>query len=221
MKLIHTYCIGRAHELIVSEIYNKGYERITTKGEKTLEIDGSCIVIDNPFTEPMISERAPFGRMFADQYAEQILHGTKADFDYTYHELLYNYDYTPDYKIDNEREYFNQVECTIIELLQNPTSRQAVMSLWNPPVHYYMENCPCLNHVQCVIIDGKLCMNVTFRSNDMCAAFGQNAFGLVHLQKYIAESLGLPIGRYQHISLIPHIYITRDKNDIERLIGVD
>ena len=218
MKLIHTYCIGRAHELIVKEIYSKGYERITTKGEKTLEIDGSCIVIDNPFTEPMVSEKAAFGRMFAEQYADQILHGTKADFDYTYHNLLFRYEYDLNGLACN---IFNQVKYVIDKLKQYPTSRQAVMSLWNPPLHSDMENCPCLNHVQCVIIDGKLCMNVTFRSNDMCAAFGQNAFGLVHLQKYIAESLGLPIGRYQHISLIPHIYITRDKNDIERLIGVD
>ena len=222
MKMIHTYCIGKAHELIVKEIYSKGYERITTKGEKTLEIDGSCIVIDNPFTEPMVSDKAAFGRMFAEQYADQILHGTKADFDYTYHNLLFDYEYIND-STDRVMDYdtFNQVAYVINELREHPTSRQAVMSLWNPPEHFDMENCPCLNHVQCVIIDGKLCMNVTFRSNDMCAAFGQNAFGLVHLQKYIADALGLPVGRYQHISLIPHIYITRDENDIERLVGVD
>ena len=219
--MIHTYCIGKAHELIVKEIYSKGYERITTKGEKTLEIDGSCIVIDKPFTEPMVSERAPFGKLFAEQYADQILHGTKADFDYTYHDLLFNYEYGDSDFYDYVIEHFNQVAYVIDELKQRPTSRQAIMSLWNPPVHFDMENCPCLNHVQCVIIDGKLCMNVTFRSNDMCAAFGQNAFGLVHLQKYIADALGLPVGRYQHISLIPHIYIIRDKNDIERLVGVD
>ncbi|HOH54353.1 MAG TPA: thymidylate synthase [Fervidobacterium sp.] len=156
--------------------------------------------------------------MFAEQYADQILHGTKADFDYTYHNLLFRYEYNLNGPACN---IFNQVEYVINELREHPTSRQAVMSLWNPPVHFDMENCPCLNHVQCVIINGKLCMNVTFRSNDMCAAFGQNAFGLVHLQKYIADALGLPVGRYQHISLIPHIYITRDENDIERLVGVD
>ena len=216
--MIHTYCIGKAHELIVKEIYSKGYERITTKGEKTLEIDSSCIVIDNPFTEPMVSDKAAFGRMFAEQYANQILYGTNADFDYTYHNLLFRYEYDLNGPACN---IFNQVEYVINELREHPPSRQAVMSLWNPPVHFDMENCPCLNHVQCVIIDGKLCMNVTFRSNDMCAAFGQNAFGLVHLQKYIADALGLPVGRYQHISLIPHIYITRDENDIERLVGVD
>ena len=41
MKMIHTYCIGKAHELIVKEIYS--IRAHTTKGEKTLEIDGSCI----------------------------------------------------------------------------------------------------------------------------------------------------------------------------------
>ena len=111
MKMIHTYCIGKAHELIVKEIYNKGYERITTKGEKTLEIDGSCIVIDNPFTEPMISDKAPIGRMCAEQYAEQILHGTKADIDYTYHNLLFDYEYINDstYRVMCY-DTFNQVE---------------------------------------------------------------------------------------------------------------
>lgn len=214
--MIHTYCIGKAHELIVKEIYSKGYERITTNGEKTLEIDGSCIVIDNPLTEPMVSVRAPFGKLFAEQYAEQILHGTKADFDYTYHDRLYKWStcFEPYLAI-------NQVQCIIDELFDSPKSRRAVATLWIPSEDIKEENVPCLNLLQCKIVGDKLNMDVIFRSNDMCSAFGQNAYGLVQLQKHIADSLGLPVGRYQHISLIPHIYIARDKNDIERLIGVE
>ena len=45
--------------------------------------------------------------------------------------------------------------------------------------------------VQCIIRDNKLQMKVVFRSNDMLTAAGANMFALVHLQKYIADQLGV------------------------------
>ena len=57
-------------------------------------------------------------------------------------------------------------------------------------------------------------MKVVFRSNDMLTAAGANMYALVQLQRHIAGNLGLPVGSYSHISLVPHIYHTRDINDI-------
>ena len=60
-----------AHELIVKEIYSKGYERITTKGEKTLgRLMVLAFVIDNPFHRTNGKYKAAFGRMFAERYAD-------------------------------------------------------------------------------------------------------------------------------------------------------
>lgn len=216
MKLIRAHCIGRAHELIVAYIYRNGYERVTVDGEKTLEIDGSCIIIDHPLTQPMISERAPFGEQFAREYASQILNGTKSAFDYTYHDRLFEWktcfsDFIP----------IDQIEYIVQDLCATTATRRAVASLWIPSDDILKKNVPCLNLLQCKVVDNKLCMDVVFRSNDMCSAFGQNAFGLVMLQRYIADRVGIEMGRYKHISLIPHIYIKRDATDIKRLIGSD
>jgi thymidylate synthase len=58
-------------------------------------------------------------------------------------------------------------------------------------------------------------MKVVFRSNDILSAAGANMYALVHLQKAIADRLGVPCGRYTHIALVPHVYYRRDLNDIE------
>jgi thymidylate synthase len=62
-------------------------------------------------------------------------------------------------------------------------------------------------------------MKVVFRSNDMLSAAGPNKFALVHLQKHIADALGLPCGPYTHVSLVPHIYYRRDMNDLQAFCG--
>jgi len=90
---------------------------------------------------------------------------------------------------------------------------------WNPYIDEQLDDCPCLQLVQCLVRNGHLSMKVVFRSNDMLTAAGANMFALVHLQKYIAEQLGLPLGYYTHISLVPHIYYKRDVNDIEPFCG--
>ncbi len=44
-------------------------------------------------------------------------------------------------------------------------------------------------------------------------------YALVHLQRFIADRLGLPCGSYTNISLVPHIYYRRDINDLEPFCG--
>ena len=61
-------------------------------------------------------------------------------------------------------------------------------------------------------------MRVVFRSNDMLLAFGANAYALTMLQKKIADELGLEVGTYTHIALIPHVYHKRDAKDLELML---
>jgi thymidylate synthase len=62
-------------------------------------------------------------------------------------------------------------------------------------------------------------MKVVFRSNDILTAFGANVYGLTDLQKYIADSIGLPVGKYTHIALVPHIYNKRDAPYLETFLS--
>ena len=77
---------------------------------------------------------------------------------------------------------------------------------WNPYVDEQLDDCPCLQLVQCLVRDGRLSMKVVFRSNDMLTAAGANMFALVHLQKYIADNLGLPLRPlYPHLPGTPYL----------------
>jgi Thymidylate synthase len=62
-------------------------------------------------------------------------------------------------------------------------------------------------------------MKVVFRSNDMLSAAGANMYALARLQQHIAEAVGVAVGAYTHISLVPHIYYMRDVADIPPFCG--
>jgi len=47
---------------------------------------------------------------------------------------------------------------------------------WNPYVDEQLDDCPCLQLVQCLVREGRLSMKVVFRSNDMLSAAGANMF---------------------------------------------
>jgi len=121
--------------------------------------------------------------------------------------------------VEEKGLHIDQIAYIIRKLAASPVSRRAIAITWNPYVDEQLDDCPCLQLVQCLVRDGRLSMKVIFRSNDMLSAAGANMFALVHLQKYIGEQLGLPCGYYTHISLVPHIYYKRDVNDIEPFCG--
>jgi thymidylate synthase len=67
---------------------------------------------------------------------------------------------------------------------------------------------PCLNHIWVRIIDNKLSMTATFRSNDMFSAWVANAMGLRALQVYIRDEIDktLELAPLITISQSAHIY---------------
>jgi thymidylate synthase len=111
----------------------------------------------------------------------------------------------------------NQIESIIYKLNRKPNSRRAQAITWMPRIDINSDNPPCLQRIQCLIRDGKLHMDVNFRSNDCLSAFGQNAYALTFLQKMIADELGVPVGRYTHYITSAHIYFERDAEELKRL----
>lgn len=206
MKLIKTYSVGRAQELVVDLIKKWGHPTTTEDGEKTLQIEPLCIQIDTPMSEPRIACCSSYGEAFLKSYTDKVLNGyMESEFDYDYHSRLCNYD-----------GKVNQIDYIVSKLREEPTSRRAMAITWSPVIDTHEKNCPCLQYIQATVNNGKLDMLVLFRSNDMLSAFGCNAYAMTMLQKTIADKLGITVGTYTHISVVPHIYHIRDKSELER-----
>jgi len=217
MRIIRAPSLGTAHDLVVKMVLEKGWVLNTEDREATIEFDEIAMRIEHPDTEPMVSPSSRFSRKFVEQYAHDLLFGTSAVFEYDYHDRLYNWG-TP-LVAEGTALHIDQIAYIVRKLASSQVSRRAMAITWNPYIDEQLDDCPCLQLVQCLVRNGHLSMKVVFRSNDMLTAAGANMFALVHLQKYIAEQLGLPLGYYTHISLVPHIYYKRDVNDIEPFCG--
>jgi thymidylate synthase len=212
MKVIRAPSLGRAHELVVRYILQNGRFLRTENGEDTVETDEVCLRVETPFEPLMSSEYSRFKESFLDSYAHNLLFGSNSVFDYDYHARLFGWGCGLS---DMRGEiHCDQVRYIVEMLKKSPESRRAVGVTWCPPVDEWMANCPCLQLIQCVIREGRLDMKVVFRSNDMLSAAGANMFALVRLQEFMAKEVGVHVGAYTHISLIPHIYFKRDMADI-------
>ncbi|MDD1719219.1 MAG: thymidylate synthase [Methanoregulaceae archaeon] len=212
MRIIRAPTIARAHELVVKMILEKGVPIGTEDGEATIEGDTIAIRVENPFTAPMVSPASRFQMRFMEEYARSLLHGSDSVFEYDYHGRLFNWG---ERLIGGGEDlHIDQIEYIIQKLREAPLSRRAMAITWNPFIDERLNECPCLQLLQCNIREGKLHMKVVFRSNDMLTASGANMFALVHLQKLIADRLNIPCGSYTHIALVPHIYYRRDVTDI-------
>jgi len=213
MRIIRAPTLARAHELAVKTVLEKGWVLETENDEATVECEELTLEVESPETEPMASPASRFQKRFLDVYVDNLLHGSDAKFEYDYHRRLF--DWGERLTTEGEDVHVDQIDYIARKLAAAPNSRRAVAVTWNPVVDENLNDCPCLQLVQCLLRDGKLQMKVVFRSNDILSAAGSNMYALVHLQKAIADRLGVPCGRYTHIALVPHIYYLRDINDIE------
>jgi thymidylate synthase len=213
MRIIRAPTLSRAHELAVKMVLEKGWPLDTEDAEATIEYEELAMNVDSPLAEPMASPHSRFQRRFLDEYAENLLHGSSAQFEYDYHRRLF--DWGECLLSDGRVVHVDQIHYIIEKLRSAPSSRRGIAITWNPVVDEQLDDCPCLQLVQCLLRDGKLQMKVVFRSNDMLSAAGANMYALVRLQQSIAGELGAECGPYTHISLVPHVYYRRDLNDIE------
>ena len=217
MRVIRAPDISRAHEQVIKMILEKGWVLQTEDAETTIEFEEIAMQVDTPLAEPMVSPHSRFQQKFVEQYARHLLNGSHASFEYDYHGRLF--DWGERLMVDGQPIHVNQIDYIVEKLKSSPVSRRAIAITWNPVIDEQLDDCPCLQLVQCVLRQGRLDMRVIFRSNDMLTAAGANMYALVQLQKSIADKLGVPCGTYTHISLVPHIYYLRDLHDIEPFCG--
>ncbi len=100
----------------------------------------------------------------------------------------------------------NQIEYIIQKLREKPYSRRAQAITWRPLVDPYHVDPPCLQRIYMRIKEGKLIMQTTWRSRDLFRAWEANVNGMIRIQKYVADQLGVDIGHYLDFSNSLHIY---------------
>jgi thymidylate synthase len=266
MYTIVTDTIADAHEKVVRLILQgKDFNDILTEDkEQTLEYPEPVnIHVNDPFRQPMTSPKLMFGQQAMDAYKDQVLKPRrlvdkpgKPDFSYLYSNLIWDFPrdhqiniYDTDtkklirsdwYRGNGRMDGINQIDYVVKKLTETPTSRRAVVSLFEPQGHEIMDDPPCLNHIQFLLRNGHLNMHALFRSNDMLSAWGANAFALAHLQKEVLVRVNaanvnkameekskelikdvqlMQMGFLETTSISAHIYFKRDHSEAEKFRG--
>jgi thymidylate synthase (methanogen type) len=100
----------------------------------------------------------------------------------------------------------DQIEYIIRKLKEKPFSRRAQAITWRPLVDPFHIDPPCLQRIYMRVKDDKLIMQTTWRSRDLFRAWEANVNGMIRIQKYVADQLGLEMGHYLDFSNSLHIY---------------
>jgi thymidylate synthase len=101
-----------------------------------------------------------------------------------------------------------QFDVIIDRLRQDPDTRQAVVTIWNPEYDLQAKkrDYPCTILHQFRIRDNKLNMSVYMRSNDVWLGAAYDFFQFTRVQLAIASVLGIEPGTYNHHVGSLHIY---------------
>ena len=106
----------------------------------------------------------------------------------------------------------NQLDKVIKMLRRNDETRQAAISIYDGKEMYkYEYDTPCTYAVQFTVVNDKLNMCVTMRSNDLWFGFCNDQYCFSELQKLVAEKTGYSVGTYYHFAHNLHLY-ERDLN---------
>ena len=107
-----------------------------------------------------------------------------------------------------------QLARTIDVLRNNNNTRQAAISIYDAKeIKSYEYDTPCTYAVQFTIVDNKLNMCVTMRSNDLWYGFCNDQYCFSMLQQLVARELNISVGTYFHFAHNLHLY----NNIIEKL----
>lgn len=103
----------------------------------------------------------------------------------------------------------NQLTHVVTKLLLDPSTRQAVITLWDPALDNRPgeKDYPCTVALGFDLSQGMLNMNVVMRSNDVWLGFPYDVFQFTQLQLTLAHVLGRVAGTYTHTAWSMHIYV--------------
>jgi thymidylate synthase len=190
------------------------------------------IIVEKPMQEPRLHPECPVPKENADEYAQHIIFGqpsaeSENQFDYTYFSRLRDYPECihrtelPSRNVNDEEliagkecniRRIDQLQLAIETLKKDPTRRSIVMNTWivgRDSLKFGKRektSSPCLVTMHPQIVDNKLHLFVTMKTNDLYNAWPLNAYGFTALQEYMAKELNVDIGSYTHFSVSMQVY---------------
>ena len=222
-----TFCFrstAEAYETLIPYILKHGYTSTSERG-LTKFLPYTLIEITNPKLK-RIPNKYPLGKKAVNDYVQQFLHGSENIFKYTYHERIFRYAPTGDCCKDNLCKAINQIDYVVDKLTENPNTRRAIITVWDPTIDTKSEDVPCLSLIHFQIINNALYMQTIMRSQDALLAFPSNMLAFIELGEMVARHVGqhldcnLQLKRLIHYVFNLHIYVERDKDYLQNFTNL-
>lgn len=187
--------------------------QITTSRGRVREITGVLLELERPLFRLSRSETR--GRPFSSlgELLWYLSHDNRLEFIRYY---IPNYDdetedgetifggYGP--RIFHQRCH-DQIRNVISQLRDNPTSRRAVIQIFNAEdIQRRHTEVPCTCTLQFLIRRNRFHMLTTMRSNDAYIGLPHDIFCFTMLQEMLARTLGVALGSYSHFVGSLHLY---------------
>jgi hypothetical protein len=155
-----------------------------------LELLNVKAVITDPVAEPADAlARYGFDLDRLVTYQREMLRPERpAGLTYTYGNRMRGY-------TDDGRPAYDALRAAGDLLAANPQSRHAYVDLWDTKVD--LENpgsVPCLTTLFFRVSEGRLTLAATYRAHNLLIAWIQNVYGLMAIQRYVADRAALPVG---------------------------
>ena len=100
-----------------------------------------------------------------------------------------------------------QLDMVLEMLKQDPSTRQACVSIYDgKEITDYAYDTPCTYAIQFTIVNNRLDMCVTMRSNDLWYGFCNDQYQFSKLQELMAFRLDIETGVYYHFAHNMHLY---------------
>ena len=101
----------------------------------------------------------------------------------------------------------NQIDHVVSLLKVDPETRQAAISIYDAKEHEcYTRDTPCTYAIQFTIVNDRLDMCVTMRSNDLWYGFCNDQYQFSKLQEMVSKWLEIETGVYYHFAHNMHLY---------------
>jgi len=170
--------------------------------------------IENPADYDIVNEDRKWLKKYAEAEFEWYINATRSidDLGKIYGRIPPIWENMADYRREVNSNYGWQWSrddqfANVIMDLYNPETRQATLSIYDAKEKYmYGKDTPCTYAINFTIVNDRLNMSVSMRSNDLWWGFCNDQYCFARLQMIVSELIKTPLGTYNHYVDNLHLY---------------